>query len=668
MAKSLLTSLFPLFAQKHGDRPSLGSLVGTETTHATLRGLARAGDADAINKLGVLYFHGEGVGQDKTRSYELHRYAAEKGNVHAMTNLAGILATGDGAEVDVDAAVDWYRRAAEAGETRARLTAALLLENHGRMDEANALCEIAWRENADHDCALNYATNLLNHGDGKADREKAFAILSQVIEEGSPDQVGAAFYVMGKETEKTDEATAAGYFLEGAKTGSTQAAVALHKLNRDMLKENEEAIREALRAKAEAGDINAAAVMALLGANHIQTLFGGGAGPLLGFLGNVRQAGAERQDSSATVTESPADEALDTVLAEFDALVGLETVKEQIRTLIAVARVNKKRKDLGLKIRPAALHLALSGPPGTGKTTVARMIGRLYKAAGLLPKGHVVETNREGLVAEYTGQTAPKTKAVIAKAKGGVLFIDEVDQLVSEAYTRGDIFGEEALGQLMKQMEDERDGFAVVIATHTDGMKRFLACNPGLASRFKTVLSLPEYPVEALTEIFRRMAEADGYRLAEGTMDAAERVIKALHNKRSANWGNAREVRNLFEDSLQRQAIRLDRIGAEDAETLTTLLPEDLTDRPKAPATVAKRTARDVLDLDSEDGRLAFVASLKNRAANQVLATIDQDEDEHLLTVRHRGGAVIVVARADARATLVEAYKACLPTAFLAHG
>jgi replication-associated recombination protein RarA len=221
----------------------------------------------------------------------------------------------------------------------------------------------------------------------------------------------------------------------------------------------------------------------------------------------------------------------------------------------------------------ASLHSVFFGKPGTGKTTVARLMGRIYKSLGLLRRGHVVECDRGRLVAEYVGQTAVRTHAMIDSALDGILFIDEAYSLAGRG---AEDFGSEAIETLLKRMEDDRDRLIVIVAGYNEPMKQFIASNPGLESRFTNYLNFPDYVPEELLEIFHRMAAQSGLVCAPETEKKVLAICADLHAARNAQFGNAREMRNLFESAVRNQSTRLVASGQCDRDALTTLLPEDL--------------------------------------------------------------------------------------------
>ena len=279
---------------------------------------------------------------------------------------------------------------------------------------------------------------------------------------------------------------------------------------------------------------------------------------------------------------------LEEAMAELNALIGLEAVKKDVESLVNLVKVRALRKERGLKCPDMSLHLVFSGNPGTGKTTVARIIGKIFSALGLLSKGHLVEVDRSGLVAGYVGQTAIKTQEVIQKALRGVLFIDEAYSLAPENADKD--FGQEAIDTVLKAMEDHRDDFVVIVAGYASLMPRFIDSNPGLKSRFNKYLFFADYNGEQLYEIFLTQVKGNDYRLDEAAAGAVRKYLEALYEDRDENFGNARDVRNLFERIVANQANRVAALEApsdEDILTITTADLEGLVELPPAPETPA---------------------------------------------------------------------------------
>ena len=280
---------------------------------------------------------------------------------------------------------------------------------------------------------------------------------------------------------------------------------------------------------------------------------------------------------AAEQEETPLPESeptLEELLAELDGLCGLEQVKQDVKSLINLVKVRRLREEAGLPVPPMSLHLVFLGNPGTGKTTVARLLARLYHAIGVLPKGQLVEVARSGLVAGFVGQTALKTQEVIQKAIGGVLFIDEAYALVNQ--DNGNDFGREVIEVLLKNMEDHRKDLVVIVAGYSQLMEKFIHSNPGLESRFNKYFYFEDYDGAQLFTILQSMCVKNGYVLTPEGEALARRELMALYEDRDENFGNARDVRNLFEQAVARQSDRVARLEAPTREQLMALRPEDL--------------------------------------------------------------------------------------------
>jgi stage V sporulation protein K len=278
-----------------------------------------------------------------------------------------------------------------------------------------------------------------------------------------------------------------------------------------------------------------------------------------------RAAGPEVEDRLADVLGRTAPvRPLVEVQAELDALIGLETVKEQVRALVAFLQVQARRKEHDLPEVATSQHLVFLGNPGTGKTTVARLLAEMYGAIGLLRRGHLVEVDRAGLVGQWVGSTALKTERAIRRALDGVLFIDEAYALAPEDTARD--FGPEAVETLLKRMEDYRERLVVIVAGYPRLMHRFLDSNPGLRSRFSREIVFPDYSTADLLAITRKFAGDHEYVLTEG----AERVLAGIFDstRRGEGFGNARYARTIYEQALNAQALRLAGLAGRQLEEL----------------------------------------------------------------------------------------------------
>lgn len=297
---------------------------------------------------------------------------------------------------------------------------------------------------------------------------------------------------------------------------------------------------------------------------------------------NVEAPAPERNETAGSDAAAPAaaasaeaeaaPEKIEDLQAELAGYVGLETVKKEVNSLINLVRVHQMRQANGLPNTQLSLHMVFSGNPGTGKTTVARIMARIYHSLGILSKGQLVEVDRSGLVAGYVGQTAIKTRKVLEKAMGGVLFIDEAYALNGGGEND---FGQEAIDTILKAMEDHRDDLVVIVAGYDGLMEAFIHSNPGLESRFNRFLHFADYSPDEMMEIFRMQCEKGCYVL----QPEAEEAVKALirrENDGGISFGNARGVRNVFEKILVRQADRLAGLEQVSKEQLTQITPADV--------------------------------------------------------------------------------------------
>ena len=268
--------------------------------------------------------------------------------------------------------------------------------------------------------------------------------------------------------------------------------------------------------------------------------------------------------------DSPEDtRTLEELLDELNTLVGLDSVKAKVNDLIAYQKIQKLRRENSLYSEKNTLHLAFTGNPGTGKTTVARIVGHIYKQIGLLSKGHFVEVSRTDLIAGYQGQTALKVKSVIDKAKGGVLFIDEAYSITENDHS--DSYGRECLTELTKALEDYRDDLVVIVAGYTEPMNKFFESNPGLKSRFNTFIEFPDYETDELESILYTMCKKNDYQLGDNAKVIIHKHLEECVSKKDENFANGRLVRNLYDDLVMNHAKRVVNIEAPSKRDLSTI-------------------------------------------------------------------------------------------------
>lgn len=267
-------------------------------------------------------------------------------------------------------------------------------------------------------------------------------------------------------------------------------------------------------------------------------------------------------------------ENFDDVIRELNELIGMDNIKQEVNTLINFLKVQKERLNRGMLKTPLSLHAVFAGPPGTGKTTMARLLGKIYKHLGFLSKGHLVETDRAGLVAGYVGQTSLKVDEIVNNALDGILFIDEAYALKPEAGSND--YGQEAIDILLKRIEDYRDRLVVIVAGYTEEMDRFLGANPGVSSRFNRYFYFDHYGPNELVLIFEKFCKSGHYKLTSSAKEKLNNTFEILHVSRDRTFGNGRLARNIFEKVIEKQANRIAGIAQISDEILMTITEEDI--------------------------------------------------------------------------------------------
>ncbi len=550
--------------------------------------------AEAINKLGICYDKGYGVEKDAGKAFEYYLRAAELGNAAAQNSTGLSYLDGCGVERDYSKAVDWFRksaaqnnkyayynlgicyvdghgvekndrkafenylRGAELGDSDAQNEAGRFYLNGWGVEKDEAKAVEWFQKSASQDNMYgnyNLARCYVNGSGVQKNDQKAFQYYLRAAELGHSDAQNETgrFYLNGWGVEK-DDAKALEWFRKAADQGNKFSVY-----NLGFCYENGRAVqvdkRKALQYYEKAVE--------------------------MGNEGAREEADRLREELAGQPEEPPAPAPEEPprsapALERLEEMIGLDSVKREVKNVIQLHRVQQMRKSLNMKATPVSMHMVFTGNPGTGKTSVAKLVGEIYRDMGLLSTGSLVEAKREDLVEGYIGQTAPKTRKVIEQALGGVLFIDEAYTLSPKG--DGNDFGQEAIDTLLTAMEENRDNLVVIVAGYSREMQRFIDSNRGLKSRFKTFVNFEDYNARQLYEIFCLMVHSDGYQIEEAARPLLTRYFERVYRTRTDDFGNARDVRNFYEFVLIHNANRfLDiDVGALTREELMLLTQEDI--------------------------------------------------------------------------------------------
>ena len=484
------------------------------------RPAAEQGLKEAQCTLGYLYRYGKGVPQDLEESMKWYRAGAEQGDAGSQYSLANGYERGLGVEQDYAEAARWCRLSAEQGDADAQLKLGYFFLHGTGVDR-------------DYDEALRLFRSSADQGNGTA--------MSNV----------GYMYENGYAVERS-YVEAARWYRRSAESGG--GAIAhynlglLYEKGRGLERDIVEAARH-YRLAAEEGDEDAQRKLAAIQKEADEEARRRGA-----IEGQGHSASATESEGASESTQAASASEVEAALAELNALIGLQDVKDYVRRYVNRARVNEERRERGMRVAETTNHCVFTGNPGTGKTTVARILARVFKGLGVVSAGQLVETDYSGLVAEYVGQTAQKTRDVIDRAMGGVLFIDEAYALADK--NRGS-FGQEAIDTLLKAMEDHRGDFVVIAAGYADLMKDFVNSNPGLESRFQNFIEFDDYNSAELLAIFAAMCEKNGYVVDSGARASLAALFDEVVAGKDEGFANAREARKVFDLATEAQATRL---------------------------------------------------------------------------------------------------------------
>ena len=541
------------------------------------RKAAEQGDAGAQINLGFCYENGQGVRQDPAEAAKWYRKAAEQGDEEAQYNMGVCYGNGLGVRQDPTEAVKWYRKAAEQGYGGAQYNlGAYYYDGLGvNQDYTEA---VKWYKKAVAQGHADAQYNLgvcYDNGQGvKQNHAEAANLYRKAAEQGHADaqfNLGVCYH--SGQGVKRDYTEALKWYRKAEEQGHVKAQYNLGVCydNGEGVKQDDAEAIKWYRKAAEQGDAKAQKLVDRYEKkdriSFLDFLFG------TGTVNNDEEPQTPEKPERPEKQTEPSPVDVRDLMNDINSMIGLSDVKKDINGIINLIKIQNLRKTQNFNVPAMSYHLVFTGNPGTGKTTVARKLAKIYKSLGLIEKGHLVEVDRSDLVAGYVGQTAIKTREVINKSLGGVLFIDEAYSLAGNS---DEDFGKEAIDTLLKSMEDKREKFIVIVAGYTKPMERFINSNPGLRSRFNKYIEFPDYSPEELMKIFTKMCHESGYELSS---EAADKLSDIINNKcmnKTENFANAREVRNIFESVLIHNANRLANIPDLNIRQINTIEAEDI--------------------------------------------------------------------------------------------
>ena len=546
------------------------------------------GSIDSLYYLGEMYRLGRGtpVNYQKAAAYLTDTVKYDNSNPKALVSLALLYMEGNGVEENQDKALELMTEANILNDLSSYYYMGVLREKRGEYSEAVKYYRNAHKfsDVAEEHAMAAYRLGIIyEEGQGIIhDDSKSFVYYLEAAQKGIVDAQYkvATFFENGRGTD-TDRRKARSWYIKAALGGNPKAQMYLGEMYEDgFLEENikpsiDAAFSWYMRA-AIAGDAEASekAEYILSHGFNVHMEIGESLDWLRkaaskgnqGALEELERLKAEKSidEKSAVVTADSSHSAM----ADLDELIGMETIKKDVRELINLVKMQKLRKEKGMKSLPVSLHMVFTGNPGTGKTTVARIMADIYREIGVLSKGQLVEVDRAGLVAGYVGQTAIKTQEKIDEANGGILFIDEAYTLAK----KGNDYGQEAIDTLINLMEKRRDNFIVIVAGYPDLMKEFINSNPGLKSRFNKYIHFPDYSAEELILIFKSLCDKYEYRMNEAAENIVREKIEAHVQNKNEQFSNGRDIRNMFETIISNQASRVmtdENISDEELMTIT---------------------------------------------------------------------------------------------------